>query len=154
MKTCAHLTQVRFFSILVAVSLALVFLAACSTGGQPVTGAERDRVLAYSEAKTDNLLAGLNANDYATFSRDFDDKMRDALTQSAFGQTQIQVVGKIGKYVSRQVNLVEKTGDFIAVVYDAKFEQEEGVTVRVVFEGGGAHDISGLWFNSPKLRQQ
>ncbi len=133
--------------------LVLTLLAACSTSGQPVTGTERDQVLAYSEAKTDNLLAGLNANDYATFSRDFDDKMRGALTQTAFGQTQSQVVGKIGKYVSRQVSSVEKNGDFIAVIYDAKFEQEEGVTVRVVFNPGNDHQISGLWFNSPKLRQ-
>ncbi len=134
--------------------LALVLLAACSGSGQPVTGAEREQVLAYSEAKTDNLLAGLNANDYPTFSRDFDDQMRAAMTQAAFGQTQTQVIGKIGKYVSRQVSSVEKNGNFIAVIYDAKFEQDDGVTLRVVFDAAGAHGVSGLWFNSAKLRQQ
>lgn len=35
-------------------------------------GEERAAVLAFSEPAMDNLLAGLTANDYAVFSRDFD----------------------------------------------------------------------------------
>jgi hypothetical protein len=40
-----------------------------------------------------------------------------------------------------------KTSDFYAVIYDAKFEKEAAVTVRVVFRVAEPHEISGLWFN-------
>ena len=131
----------------------LVGLAACSSGVQVLSGADRDAVLAYAEPMTDNLLAGFNAGDYPAFSRDFSDKMREALNESAFATTRAGIVGKIGKYVSRGVSRVEKRGGFIAVVYSARFEQEDGVTVRVVFEQAGDHRVSGLWFDSPRLRQ-
>jgi hypothetical protein len=33
------------------------------------------------------------------------------------------------------------------VVYTAKFEKDDNVTVRVVFRAEDPHQISGLWFN-------
>lgn len=102
---------------------------------------------------TDNLLAGFNAGDYSTFARDFNAKMGEALNESAFGTTRATIVDKIGTYVSREVTRVEKRGGLVVVIYKARFEQEDGVTVRVVFEPAGEHQISGLWFDSPGLRQ-
>jgi hypothetical protein len=65
------------------------------------------------------------------------------------------VIGKIGKYVSRQMTTVIEQKPFRTVVYDARFEQEEHVTVRVVYNVAGDRPlVSGLWFDSPKLRQQ
>jgi len=118
------------------------------------TGSEKDAVLAYSEAKTTNLLIGFNNNDYATFSRDFNDKMKIALNEASFANTRVQVSGKIGNYVSRQVDSVQQSGDFVVVIYTARFENEDQVTVRVSFEAAEPHRISGLWFDSPKLRQK
>ena len=141
--------------LLFALLAAFSALAACSQapGATPVSGSDRDAVLAYAEPKTDNVLAGFNAGDYAAYSRDFDATMRNALPESSFIQTRQLVTGKIGKYVSRKVDRVDRIGEYMAVVYSAAFEQEEGVTVRVVFAAGGDHSISGLFFTSPKLRQ-
>jgi len=60
--------------------LMVSFLAGCGSQGEAITGADKDAVLAYSEAKTDNLLAGMNANDYVMFSKDFDADMAHAMT--------------------------------------------------------------------------
>ncbi len=130
----------------------IVAVAGCSTQAQLVAGAERESVLGYSEAQADNLLAGLNANDYAVFSRDFDAQMKGAMTEAQFANTQKQVIGKIGKYLSRQVDRVERTGDFFAVVYTAKFENDSPVALRLVFRANEPHLVSGLWFDSTKLR--
>ena len=139
---------------LTAACLILVIgLAACSSGVQVLSGADREAVLAYAEPLTDNLLAGFNAGDYPAFSRDFSAKMREALNESGFATTRAGIVDKIGKYVSRDVSRVVKQGGFIVVIYSASFEQEDGVTVRVVFEPAGEHRITGLWFDSPRLRQ-
>ncbi|MDX9954908.1 MAG: hypothetical protein RBT75_12465, partial [Anaerolineae bacterium] len=66
----------------------------------------------------------------------------------------LQTIGTLGAYVSREIQSVEQTGDFVAVVYTAKFKQDDQVTVRVVFEGVEPHLVTGLWFDSAKLRQK
>ncbi len=127
-------------------------LMGCASGAQIITGTERDNVLAYGEPKADHLLNALNSNDYAAFSRDMDAKMKAAMPEAELEKLRAQVIGKVGKYVSREVNRVEKTGDFYAVVYRARFEQDDNVTVRLVFTTTGDYQISGLWLNSPKLQ--
>ena len=131
------------FLVMISVSL----LAGCGSQGTTLTGADRDAVLAYSEAKTDNLLAGMNANDYAAFSKDFDSDMLNAMTKEQFDALKKDRDAKLGLYVSRQVNSVVQDGSFYAVIYDAKFEKDDAVTVRVVFRVAEPHEISGLWFN-------
>lgn len=123
-------------------------LAAC--GGSKETtlsGDEKDAVLAFSEAKADNLLAGMNANDYAAFSKDFDQAMLSAMSQDEFEKLKKDRDAKLGQYVSRQVNKVTQSGDYVAVIYDAVFENDDAVTVRVVFRMEDPHEVSGLWFN-------
>ena len=133
--------------ILFVIALSIGLLAGCGPRGTTLAGAERDAVLAFSEAKTDNLLAGMNANDYATFSRDFDQAMLNGITRAQFDILKKDRDAKLGLYVSRQVNSVLQTGDFYLVLYDAKFEKEAAVTVRVVFRIADPHEVSGLWFN-------
>jgi hypothetical protein len=133
----------RVFLVVLAFSL----LAGCGSQGTTMTGDDRDAVLAYSEAKTDNLLAGMNAGDYAMFSQDFDQEMLNAMPQAEFDALKKDRDAKLGLYVSRQVNSVVQDGDFYAVIYDAEFEKDDAVTVRVVFRAADPHEISGLWFN-------
>ncbi|MGE5375526.1 MAG: DUF3887 domain-containing protein [Bacteroidota bacterium] len=139
----------KTLAVLLAVVLA-AFLSAC--GGSKETtlsGADQDAVLAYSEAKTDNLMAGMNANDYAAFSRDFDQAMLSAMSQTAFGKFKTDYDSKLGAYLSRKVNRVtlSQSGKFVAVIYDAVFEKDKAVSMRVVFRADEPHQISGLWFN-------
>lgn len=133
--------------ILTLVVLLVSLLAGCSSQGTTLTGSDKDTVLAFSETKTDNLLAGMNANDYAMFSKDFDKDMLNAMTQAQFEALKTDRDAKLGLYISRQMNSVVKQGDFYAVIYDAKFEKDEAVTIRVVFRIAESHEVSGLWFN-------
>ncbi len=119
-----------------------------------LSGSARASVLTYSEPETDNMMAGMNANDYTAFSRDFDDKMKTGITSAQFANLEQTVVGKIGKYVSRQVADVQQSGDFVTVIYTAKFENDDPVTITVAFHMAEPHQIAGLHFNSAKLRQQ
>ena len=133
--------------------LAIVFaglLTAC--GGEKettLTGAERDAVLAYSEEKTENMMAGMKAGNYADFSKDFDQAMLNAMPADAFDKFKQDYDGRLGAYVSNKVNRVmqSESGKFVAVVYDTVFEKDDAVTMRVVFRAGDPHEISGLWFN-------
>ena len=142
--------MLNYKKIIVLFLSALLFSLLVGCGGSQGTalsGADKDAVLAFSEAKSDNLLAGMNANDYAAFSKDFDQAMLNAMTQTEFDKLKKDRDAKLGLYVSRTVHSVMQSGDFYAVIYDAKFEKDAAVTVRVVFRVADPHEVSGLWFN-------
>lgn len=145
--------HLNIVSVLVVGLFSALILSACTSTppAQPITGTARDAVIAYADPQTDNLLQGYNSGDYAVFARDFADVMKQAETETVFTQTRTQLMSKLGAYVSREISDVSRQDRFIVVLYSAKFEQADGVTVRVVFEPDGTHPISGLWFNSPKL---
>lgn len=147
-----------FKRVLVSVSfLCCLVLVGCGAAPQPVvlTGTDRDAVLAYSEPMTDNLLQGMNEGDYARFARDFDEQMAKAMPASSFDGFMTSIGDKIGLYQSRTVSSVEVVDNFTHVVYEAQFANDNPVTIRVVFNKDTAdHLISGLWFDSAKLRDQ
>ena len=134
-------------SILFLVAFIFSLLAGCGSQATSLTEEDQDAVLAYSEGKTDNLLTGMNANDYAAFSKDFDQDMLDAMSQTQFDALKKDRDAKLGLYLSREVHSVTQTGDFYTVNYDAKFEKDDAVTIRVVFRIAEPHQVSGLWFN-------
>jgi major membrane immunogen (membrane-anchored lipoprotein) len=135
--------------LLLAVVLASLLTACGGAKETELSGEEKDAVLAYSEAKTENMMAGMKAGDYAAFSQDFDQPMLDAMPQEAFVKLKQDYDGKLGAYVSRKVNRVmqSQSGKFVAVIYDAVFEKDDAVSMRVVFRADDPHQISGLWFN-------
>ncbi len=134
-------------SILFLVAFIFSLLAGCGSPATSLSEEDKDAVLAYSEGKTDNLLTGMNANDYAAFSKDFDQDMLDAMSQTQFAELKKDRDAKLGLYLSREVHSVTQTGDFYTVNYDAKFEKDDAVTIRVVFRIAEPHQVSGLWFN-------
>lgn len=125
----------------------VLLLAACAPKETPITGTDRDNILAYTESQTDSLMEGLKSGDYALFSENFDQDMLNAMTQEQFDALKADRDAKLGAYVSRQVNTVFQQGDFYVVVYDTVFEKDDAVTMRVVFRTSDPHQISGLWFN-------
>lgn len=127
--------------------LILSLLVGCSSQITTLTGSDRDAVLAFSEAKTDNLFVGMSTGDYATFSKDFDQAMLDAMAKDQLDALKKDHDARFGAYLSREVNSVVKQGDYYAVIYDVKFEKVSAVMVRVVFSIAEPHPVSGLWFN-------
>jgi hypothetical protein len=102
-------------------------------------------------------LTALNSGDYAAFSKDFDEAMKKAIPETDFQEMAAAFDEKIGdyvskKYVSRQ-DEVQKI--YTVVIYQAEFTREPaGVKVTITFleTVGGEVLVSGLFFNSPKLR--
>ena len=131
------------FFIVALVLSALTLLTACE---KELSGTEKTAVLAFSEAATDNLLAGLTANDYAAFSRDFDTDMYEEIPATDFPAWKQELDNQLGNYLSRQVDRVSQADEFEVVVYQAKFEQEEQVTITVAFHSD--HSIAFLSFDS------
>ncbi len=136
--------------LILFISLALAFVGGVQNPGLGVK--EQENVLAYAESKTTNLLTALNQDDYASFSDDLSERMKSAFPKEKFEATRSLINGKIGNYVSRRVERVEQSGENVTVYYSARFEQDDPVSVRVSFTVAEPHSITGLWFDSPKLR--
>jgi hypothetical protein len=134
--------------ILLAAFTVLIPLAACrsdSPSGTMLSDAQRKAVLSFSEARMDNLLAGWNNNDYAVFSKDFDQDLLKSMTQEQFEKIKNDEFTGLGRFHSREVESVVRRSDgSYTVIYYAVFDNDDEVLVRVKFEGNGSHLISGL----------
>ena len=113
-------------------------------------------VRSYADPITEGTLLGMQEGDYANFSRYFDESMKDATPETTFVQLNAVLKQVIGDYVSKEFWKVEEQDIYTIVYYKAQYTKEPGdVEVKVVFyEIEGEMYVSGLWFDSPKLREQ
>ena len=137
----------KIMVLLLAVCLAGLLAGCGSIYGEEISGKDQEAVLAFTEPKTDNLMTAMNANDYASFSKDFDQYMKNTMNQNFFDVFKQDRDLKLGKYVSRKVTKIILSGDYYTVLYEAVFEKDKDVAFRVVFHADDPHQISGLWFN-------
>jgi len=136
-----------------ALILTLLLVTTGCGGAQPLSEEQQATVLDFTEPMADNLLLAMNAGDYSLFARDLDQAMLDAIDETGFEDMRAQINGKIGDYLSREVTSVTTAQGFYIVVYTARYELDEPVTIRLVFHVDEPHLITGLWFDSAKLRE-
>ncbi len=72
-----------------------ILLLALPAAAAPV-GADEVQVKAVAEPILDNLLAGFNQGDYAQYSKDFDDTLREAIPEKKFQQVRQELLKKLG----------------------------------------------------------
>ena len=117
----------------------------------------------YAGSITEGILTGMNENDYAKFSEHFDEVMKNAIPEATFKQDDTIIIFPtikevIGDYVpeSKEFWKVEEQEIYTVIRYNTKYTDEPAsVIVTVSFrEIDGEIYVSGLWFNSPKLRGQ
>lgn len=128
-------------------------LSACSNTKAVPEEVQTD-LIAAAEPITDRLLAALAANDYDSFVQDMEPKMKSAMTPEQFDALRQLLDSKAGAYQSRQLNTVQQSGDFYIILYTATFEKSPAVTIRVVLTNTAPYQLTGLWFDSPELRQK
>lgn len=137
--------------VIVLVALIVVAVGAYIVS-QPAA-VDVNKVRAYADPITEDILIAMNEGNYTKFSKDMDVAMKNAMTEPVFQQTVALIKSKVGNYVSKEFSKAELQGNYTVVYYKAKYTGESEVTVKVVFiEAGGKQYVSGLWFDSPKLR--
>lgn len=145
---------VRLLSIFI-----LILAAGCSATRAPIIEPvvlednERDSVLAYAQAPGENMLNGLIAGDYAQFSQDFSDTMKQGMDRQAFDDLLVMLDTRLGKYQSFDLVTVLKEENYSTLVYQLTYDKDNQVSMRVVFDNKEPHQVSGLWFDSPELRK-
>ena len=110
----------------------MLFTAACSVKSVPTeTPAQADpreqelrAVIAEAEPIVGSLLKALNAGDYASYTRDFDEAARAACPEKQFRLfCKESCSNKLGPYEEGkfQVNIIEKHPGFYMIYYFVKF---------------------------------
>ena len=96
----------------------------------------------------------MNQNSYEQFSANFDQAMKQSLTEEQFRATKTAINSKIGDYVSKEYLSSETRDNYLVVVFKAAFTGEPGdVIVKTVLkEVDGQIYVSGFWLDSPLLR--
>jgi len=143
----------KILSVIFTVMLLGVVFLGCSEQEEPPEAMPAEP--AHAGAIADGILQAFNDGDYAAYSEHFDEAMQKALNEAVFEGTRDFIREKIGDYVSREVTGVKTEDIYTTVTYKAKFSEEpDDVTVNIVFlETGDYVYVSGLWFDSPKLRE-
>ena len=120
------------------------------------TQVDVEQVRAYADPITENILVGMNEGNYTKYSEHFDATMKNALPEPVFHENNALIQSKIGAYVSKGFWKAESQNQYTIVYYTALFTQEpDDVIVKVVFqEIAGEMKVSGLWLDSPKLREK
>lgn len=130
----------------------LLALSACLPG-KGVKGADQEAVLTYVEPIADNILNGIEANDYAIFSQNFNDQMLKGITEESFQQLRDMLSSKVGSFQSRQVSSVRDIEGTILVIYTAVYSNAKQVVIQLSVTGSEPHQVTGLYFDAPELRK-
>jgi biopolymer transport protein ExbD len=142
-----------FLKVTLCLLLITMLLAPACTGKTSPNLPEPD----YAGQMAENILLAINGGDYSAFSMDFDASMIKALPAESFkAQFSQGIQGKIGNYVpgSKRFFQASSQAQFTTVVYYAVYSGDPGaVLVQISFKMvEGKPLVSGLFFNSPKLR--
>jgi hypothetical protein len=132
----------------------LLMLSACRTPA-PLSEAEQVEFINTVDPIVENALVGLSTNDYVQHVRDFSEDLQKQVDPITFPRAYDEIIGALGAYQGRSLVGVEDLNRQVAVVYEAQFENDPQVAVRVVFwKNDPEHQIAGLWFDSELLPGQ
>jgi hypothetical protein len=103
------------------------------------------KVAEYADPITENILVAMNNADYSSFSKDFDETMKNELSEEAFPDFLSAITGQVGNYIedSKKIVGVNIENELTTAKYTADFEKAEDVSVEVSFK---QMKVVGLWF--------
>ena len=93
----------------------------------------------------ENLITGLDKQDYLIFTKDFNDNMLKALPSTAMTELHKLLWNQNGNYQSLQFQKVYEEKGFIITVFNLVFEKGN-LDMQLVFTPNPPFKISGLWF--------
>lgn len=136
--------------IVLLLTLALV-LTGCSAGSAKDEAG--DDIATYANPLADNLIAGILARDYATFSKDFDEAMLTGIPESGFQDLLKLFDERVGACTTHELTQAGVAKGFPYAMYTLQCENsKKGVFIRIVVTPEEPHKVTGLWFDGAELR--
>ncbi len=113
-----------------------------------LVGTDDQQVKAVAEPILDNLLGGLNKGNYAQYSKDFDDALREALPEKKFLQVRQDIIERWGKYQSKNYLGFLNQQNYTVMLWKGTFDgTKNDVLIRLVLaKRQDKVVVAGLWF--------
>lgn len=137
--------NIKRMTTLIVVAATIFLCAACSS--QKVTYAEGDQktqAVAAADPIAKDILDGMQQNNYALFSKDFDEKMLSAMTEDSFNSL-VAKFSAYGAFQGSELVNVEIVSSYYRVNYKLTYADKVMVMGLVIPQSGEAK-ASGLWF--------
>lgn len=134
--------------IILIVIILTVFVGVC------IGKAEVSKTRSIASAITESMLISLNDDNYIRFSENFDDQMKNNLSETQFKYTSDEIKNKIGTYISKEYIGSELKEGYTVVLFRGKFsrEKEEVLIKTILHVDAGKTLVSGFWLDSSSLR--
>jgi Protein of unknown function (DUF3887) len=131
----------------VGILVLMAWLLALPAGAASV-GSDDRQVKAVAEPILNNLLTGLNQGNYAQYSRDFDEAMREAISEKKFQQVREDLIEKLGKFKSKKYLGFLNQQNYTAVLWKGAFDATKNdVLIKLVLaKRQDKVVVAGLWF--------
>lgn len=133
-----------YFLIPLAALLAFLSLTACTSAPVYAAGTEKDQAVAAVTPFTQDILNGLQKNDYGLFSKDFNPNMVKNFPQDSFTKM-VSYFADYGAFVSSELTSVQIVDPYYQVNYKVTFAKKV-LTMGVLIPKTGTAVVSGLWF--------
>ena len=107
------------------------------------------KVTSYSTPMTLNLINSIGAENYAGFSKDFSEALKQELPEETFPDLILQMKDQFGSYTENSLKFTgfNMVNGVNTVDHTADFTKKSGVNVQVIFiKVNDQMKISGLWF--------
>ncbi|MCD4778974.1 MAG: hypothetical protein K8S27_00280 [Candidatus Omnitrophica bacterium] len=126
----------------------IIFLVVGQPASAEVLGFNDAEVKAIGQPVLDNILEGFDNNDYLIYVRDFDDTLRESVSEDQFYQVDQHFEKTIGPIVSKTYLGYLKQGQMTVLLWKARFEYSDNdVLIKLVMsKRGDRYVVTGLWF--------
>jgi len=126
--------------------LSILFLAMPLTAA-PV-GTSDQEVKALAEPILENLLAGFNQGNYAQYSKNFDETLREAIPEEKFQQVRRQLMKKLGSFKSKNyLGFLNQQAHTVVLWKGAFTDTQDDVLLKLVLsKRQDKVVVKGLWF--------
>ncbi len=133
---------------IINITLAALLGTACLPTYAEVIGHTDAEVRTIAAPILDNILEGLKTGDYAKYVKHFDQTMKDALPQSTFVISNMQIRHLFGQYGSRHYLGFLKKGNMTLVLWKAQYDKtEDDVLIKLTLSKRGDRNwVTGLFF--------
>jgi hypothetical protein len=125
----------------------LMFFLSASTHAE-VIGTTDEEVQLIAEPVLDMILAGMKAEDYAMYSKDFDQTMKEALTEETFLAANKQILESMGEYKSHKYLGFLNKGEMTVILWKGTFDKtDDHLLIKLTLSKREDKClVTGLWF--------
>jgi len=133
--------------LILAVSVLFLFSTPAVTFAE-VVGETNEEVTAIAEPILDNILQAFEQNDYIKYAKDFDDTLKESISDKKFVEVNQYFQDSLGNYQSREFLGFFVKGKMSVVLWKARYDKsEDDVVIKLVLsKRADKYLVTGLWF--------